>query len=167
MKHYQSLNFLMIFLTISVTSCAFSHVSRPNIDKYHNKFSRDHEIRSSPDKMKNDIREILMSMGYDIMTISDNLGLIRSKIRMVTVPEVCDCGTWNTGLVRGQAESTVVVRILPYTETVTKIEIDHECIMNFTGNNLLGATTRRETYQCASTGVIENKFWELLNQLQS
>lgn len=49
----------------------------------------------------------------------------------------------------------------------TRVALEHVCGTTFRGQNLYGATTRQETYQCASRGNIEREFWDKFERIMA
>jgi hypothetical protein len=112
-------------------------------------------------------KSALEGMGYEIANVNSDLGLIRTKVRPVLAPAVCDCGTWNAMKVSGSCDSVLVASAERTDDNGTALSIKHECATVFTGRNLYGGITRRETYFCASTGVVEHEFWLTLAKVMS
>jgi hypothetical protein len=104
-------------------------------------------------------------MGWEVLTVIPEIGFVRSNMRTVPVPDFCDCGTWNGREISGEAEATMVIDIKPTDSGEASFELVFQCILNFKGKNWYGATTRHETYACASNGGIENYFWALLRRI--
>lgn len=154
-----------LLLAVGVSGCAFSAVRRPEINRYFDQFSRTQTFSISVGDAVMASKSSAEAMGYEILTVNSDLGLVRTKVRPVTIPDVCDCGTWNRVAINGTAESTLVVNSRPEGDNRASVSIDVQCITNFSGQNLYGATTRRETYPCASRGVIENEFWSTLGRV--
>lgn len=156
-----------VFLLSAVTfyACAFSPVRRPEVKPHVSRAPEGMALDLSVGDAVEASKEALEAMGYEILTANPALGLVRTKVRSIPVPEKCDCGTWNASPVKGTAESTVIVNTQSEGEDKVSISISMECITNFTGQNLYGATTRRETYPCASRGIIEQEFWPTLQRI--
>ena len=146
---------------IVLSGCAFSAVRRVNFDQYGNSYRTTKHIELEPTEALDEARSALDGIGWEIASTNADLGIIHSKPRPVTLPDVCDCGTWNGDPVHGTGDFAFVVSVTP-DGTGAKVTVDGQCMTNFTGQNLYGATTRRETYRCASRGKPENDFWTTL-----
>jgi hypothetical protein len=148
----------------SSVSCAFSPVVRVNFDRYYNQFPREKTIASSAAETAEAAQSALQAMGYDIQAFTPELGTILTKVHSVPIPALCDCGTWNTGEVGGSADSQIKITLTSQGSD-TAVAIEHGCGTTFRGQNLYGATTRQETYRCASRGNIEREFWDKLERI--
>lgn len=156
-----------MLLTVALTGCAFSPVNRPNVDRYLHQFLQSQVFATTIQGGAEASKSALEVMGYETLTVNIDIGLVRTKVRQVTLPDVCDCGTWNGGTIHGTADSTVIVNVESKTDKEVSVQVSTQCITNFTGHNLYGVTTRQETYQCASRGVVENAFWSALRRVLS
>ena len=119
----------------------------------------------SPEAATDAAKGALQGMGYEIQSVTEELGQLRTKVRAVATPKTCDCGTWNGSEVSGNAESSFVVTTAAQGTEKVILRIEHTCATTFTGRNLYGGTTRQETYQCASRGIVERQFWDTLRKV--
>ena len=156
--------FLAITLLVVLSSCAFAPVSRPDLSKYHGQYPLLETFPISVEEGTKAAKNTLKVMGLEVQTAIPRIGLVRSKKTIIPVPDFCDCGTWNGKEISGDAEAILVVDVQPAGSGETTFELVFECILNFKGKNWYGATTRRETYACASKGYIENYFWTILGR---
>jgi hypothetical protein len=155
----------LMALIVLASGCAFSAVRRPDPDLYSSGFSREQRISISSAGALAAAKSTLEAMGYEIQSVTPELGQIRTKAVQVAIPQLCDCGTWNRDSVRGTADSILTVRVTAGGTGNSTVTIEHVCGTNFSGQNLYGATTRRETYQCASRGMVEKNFWSTFDQI--
>lgn len=144
--------------------CAFSSVDRTSVDKYRSTFSTSESLKANPGLATDASKSALEAIGYEVQSVTPELGLLRTRAREVSVPTTCDCGSWNGRDVSGVANSFLVVRVQPEGADKTSLRVEHSCAVNFTGRNLFGGVTRQETYECASRGVVERQFWDALRQ---
>jgi len=145
----------------TVSACAFSPVKRPTdlgpvTDTY--------TYGASPEEALRAARSALEGAGYEVEVENKDLRLVRSRPRGVPTPAICDCGTWNGAKVAGTAFSQFSLTVNP-EEAGSSIAIEHRCGTNFTGQNLYGATTRAESYECASKGAPERQVMTYLEKL--
>lgn len=149
---------LMLCCVLSLTGCAFSSVDRPNVEKFKPKIT----TASFPNLQKSDAMEIagvaLRSIGYEVGSATPELSEVKSVSKPAMVPQICDCGSWNGNQISGTADSMIAVTVENPGTALATLKINFVCATSFKGQNLFGATTRAETYQCASTGAIENQF---------
>lgn len=155
----------LLVLVVIAPGCAFSAVNRPPVNRYHSQFTREMVFALPRSTTLEVATRTLEAMGYELQAVTNELGQIRTKVRAVATPQVCDCGTWNLSPVSGSAESLLLVRITDASEGQAKVALEHMCATTFTGQNLYGATTRREVYQCASRDVVEKEFWSTMEQI--
>jgi hypothetical protein len=150
-----------------LTGCAFSPVDRPSIEKYKPKVI----VAAFPRMLKSDGMDIsaaaLRSVGYEVGASTPELGEVKSTARNVMVPQLCDCGSWNGTQITGTAESMISITVEDHGTESAVLKINHVCATNFKGQNLFGATTRNETYQCASTGSMENQLLDNFRKIKS
>lgn len=156
---------VMLLIFALAVSCAFSAVKRTPVDRYHGAFSREQAFSVEPAAALDIAKSSLESMGYEIQSVTPELGQLRTKALAVAIPNLCDCGTWNLDPVRGTADSFFTVKASQAASGSSMVTIEHVCGTNFAGQNLYGATTRREAYQCASRGIIENDFWVTFDKI--
>lgn len=150
-----------------LAGCAFSSVDRPNVEKYKPLVA----AYSFPNLQKNDALDIaaaaLRSIGFEVGATTPELGEVKSLARPAMVPLACDCGSWNGTQINGTADSMFSVAVANAGTENTTIRTHYACATNFKGQNLWGATTRNETYQCASTGVIERQFIDNFSRIKT
>ena len=144
----------------ALTGCAFSAVTRVNPTQYSAQIKKEASYTASVEQATEAAKNAIEAMGWTIQTTNPAMGVVRSLVRPVTVPEVCDCGTWNGKAVAGTADSVIVVNVDTSAEGLSEVKVGVECMVNFRGTNLYGVTTRQEAYACASRGQVENTFWE-------
>ena len=154
-------------ITLILSGCAFASVNRPSIDLYNQNIVPKETIALNSSATLDIAKDALEGMGYEIQTINKDLRLVRTKPLSVIVPNVCDCGTWNGNTISGTANSMIIVKVVAASAESSTLTIEHECFVNFAGHNLYGITTRSESYQCASRGIIEKEFWYTLNRILS
>lgn len=152
-------------IALIFSACEFRHVSQPDVDKYYNNFVRKKTVALNSSAALEVAKNALEGMGYEIQSINKEIGIVRSKPRQEVVPNVCDCGTWNLDPVHGTADSTVIINVEAVSAERSTLTIEHECFVIFSGRTRYGVTTHRESYFCASRGVIENEFWSILNRI--
>lgn len=158
--------FFALSTLIAVSGCAFSAVKRPNPGQYQSRFPLSQTISVLIPEAAEASKSSIEAMGWETLTVNAAIGIVRSKARPVVIPALCDCGTWNGSVVSGTADATLVVNLESGSaEGTTLVRLSVECVTNFAGQNLYGATTRRETYGCASKGGIENEFWATLKRV--
>ena len=145
--------------------CAFSAVNRPDIGKHLSQLPREETFDLRANAALDAARSAAEAVGYEIQAVTEELGQVRTETRSVAVPQLCDCGTWNMSPVTGTGESVLVIRVTEEGDDQSKISLEHTCSTQFAGQNLYGATTRRESYQCASKGTIEADFWSALREI--
>ena len=151
-------------LCMVLGACAFSPVHRPNINTYGSDFTGK-SFNVSSEAATSAARSALEAMGYEIQSVTPELGMIRTKDRLVIIPEICDCGTWNGRVISGTASSSIKLKIEARGPNEVSIQLEHICATTFTGRNLYYMPTRRETYQCASNNQTEGQFWKTLQQI--
>jgi hypothetical protein len=156
---------MLILYVMIISGCAFSSVDRPNVNQFHNQFQQSKRLEVGKQDAIEMTKIALLSMGYEIHMADQYLGLVRTKTRNVPVPEIGDCGTWNSNIIQGAADSVLIVNIAAPSLTESDVSLDHQINTNFTGRNLYGAPTRIESYPCASKGVIENQFWTAIQKI--
>lgn len=126
------------------TGCAFWPVDRPVAAK-HTPQAKVWQVKSKDVPAVLDAAKTAFeSAGYATASITPELGELKSKPRALSVPEFCDCGTWNGSVVGGMAQSELVAtyRIQPNEEGT--LQVNHLCATAFRGRNLYGMVTRRE-----------------------
>lgn len=143
-----------------LAGCAFSSVTRVSPAQYAAQIKREASYSASVEQATEAAKNAIEAMGWAIQTSNPAMGVARSLVRPVTVPEVCDCGTWNGKAVAGTADSVVIVNVETAEDGLSRVKLGVECMVNFRGTNLYGVTTRQEAYACASRGSIESTFWE-------
>ena len=152
-------------LLVAALGCAFSPVNKPNPALYQSAFAREQVVRGTSSDVLDAVRSALEAMGYEIQSITPELGQVLTKSQQVAIPQLCDCGTWNLDPVRGTADSLFKVTVASHVSDSATVAIEHLCGTQFAGQNLYGATTRREAYQCASRGIVEANFWSTLDKI--
>ena len=154
-------------ILLSLASCAFAPVSRPNKEKIEGNILRQISCESDPATALPIASEALRSMGYEILWENKELFSILTKDKVVDTTNICDCGKWNFSKVNGTAITTIEIQIEPNKKGGSIINITPKFKTTFTGRNLFGLTTRTETYECASTGKLETEFWQMFSKLAS
>jgi len=148
-----------------VSGCAFSSVDRVDINAYTAGITTSQSFNISPDDATNTTKSTLEAIGYEIQSVTPELGLVRTRGRPVLVPDVCDCGKWNGRTIAGTGMSVIKFTTEPSGAEETSFRLEHSRTTKFTGKNFFGDTTREETYQCASRGIAEAQFWETLRRI--
>lgn len=156
---------LTLLVSTLAVGCAFSAVKRTPIDRYSRTISREQTVSVAPSSALDIAKSSLEAMGYEVQSVTPELGQVRTKALAVAIPDVCDCGTWNLDPVRGTADSFFTINVSEAVSGGATVVIEHVCGTNFAGQNLYGATTRRESYQCASRGIIEKNFWATFEKI--
>jgi hypothetical protein len=157
-------NVVALAVLLQLTGCAFAGVSRPNPALYASSIPRESFFKASEAQVLDAAKSALEAMGYTIQTVNNDVGLVRTNPTAILIPANCDCGTWNLSPVSGTADSVLEVRTkVSASGLVTTAQLEHLCGAHFRGQNLYGATTRDETYRCASKGFAEKKFFETLS----
>lgn len=146
-----------------LSSCAFSPVTKP-IDetKEATKITRQYSI--SPEEAFSVSRKSLKLVGYkESMALAEE-GVIKTEPSLGKVTDQYDCGTWNGRVITGSCDSTALVNI---SESVngSNISMETTCVTSFTGKNLWGMTTRKETFDCKSNGKLEELFFRNVDTL--
>lgn len=157
---------LTLLISTLAVGCAFSAVKRTPVDRYSSAVSREQTVSAAPAAALDVAKSSLEAMGYEIQSVTPELGQVRTKPLAVAIPDLCDCGTWNLDPVRGTADSFFTVKVSDAVSGGSTVLIEHVCGTTFSGQNLYGATTRRESYQCASRGAIEKNFWSTFEKIQ-
>ena len=155
----------LLAVVVCLSGCAFSAVKRPNVGQYLGQFPQSESFPFTVEEGLAASKSSIEAMGWETLAVNLAIGLVRSKPRPVTTPNICDCGTWNGATISGTADATLVVNLEPGGPGRTAVRVSVECVTNFAGQNLYGATTRRETYACASRGAVENEFWATLKRV--
>jgi hypothetical protein len=158
-------NALIVLLACCLSACAFAAVKKPNVDRYFSQFPQSQVVSLEPAAAIDASKSALEGMGYEIQAVNSDLKMVRTKARPALIPGVCDCGTWNGRQINGTGESSLMVTAERREENASLVSIRHECFTQFAGQNLYGATTRRDTYQCASNGFAEKEFWASLTKV--
>jgi hypothetical protein len=151
---------------VMLGGCAFAGVDRPPVEKNVPQTVINEFPRISTGEAMDIARSALQSAGFEVIAYTPELGEVRTKARQVPTPGACDCGTWNGSVIQGTALATYLITVdtpPPGDKALVKAKLT--CGTTFTGRNLYGATTKVETYQCASTGQIEQQFWEKFRQI--
>jgi hypothetical protein len=164
MSHLTRIAYFALFV-LCVTGCAFSPVERPDLTKFSADIQHERSLTVAPSSAIAIAKSAAEAMGYEIQSVTPELGQVRTKVKAVNVPDVCDCGTWNYDDIRGTADSSLVVRVTAAGSQST-VTLEHTCSTKFTGQNLNGATTRVEAYQCASKGIVEKEFWSTVEKIE-
>ncbi|WP_124514896.1 hypothetical protein [Acidovorax sp. FJL06] len=147
---------LSLCMTVLVTGCAFSPVDKPVAAKH---VSQDKlwQVKSKDTVAVLDATKVaLESAGYETASTTPELGELKTKPKQLPIPEHCDCGTWNSGVVQGSAQSVLVATFKTQPNDEGALKISHGCATTFMGRNLYGAVTTQETYVCASRGQTES-----------
>ena len=156
-----------LVLTSFLSGCAFSPVTRPNPAQYLGQFRQQDTFSDTVENGTDAAKATIEALGWEILTTNPDLGLARSKTRKVIIPDVCDCGSWNGGTIAGTADGVLVVNLESKGQNESTVKVSLECVTNFTGRNLHGATTRQETYACASRGIVEGQFLDTFSRVLS
>jgi hypothetical protein len=153
-------------IAVGMAGCAFAPVTRVPANRYYARFQHSQVVELGREDAMNAARSSLEAIGFEMQSVTPELGIIRTRPRVVMIPEVCDCGSWNGDTVHGTALSSMVITVkdAPAGPRASLIEIDHSCVFQFTGHNLYGGVTREETYACASRGGLESEFWQTLKR---
>lgn len=154
----------LVFFSL-ISSCAFAPVNRPDKNKYNEKFLQTKTYNISLEEALKASNDSLEALGFEIQASNISLGLVRTKTLLVNIPKVCDCGTWNGKAINGNADFNFIITLTSNLNNQTSIDIETTCSTTFSGQNLYGATTRRETYDCASCGIYEEEFWATFEKL--
>jgi hypothetical protein len=139
-----------------LAGCAFSPVDRPSIEG--SAISKTEPFASTEDAAIAASKISLKAMGYEVSSFTPEMGQMRTNNYSVAIAENCNCGEWNSRPIAGNAQSSLQIRVDPKGSGSVLLQVTHVCTINFVGRNLWGMPTRRETYQCASTGRIESEF---------
>ncbi|HEX4496526.1 MAG TPA: hypothetical protein VIE43_12715 [Thermoanaerobaculia bacterium] len=151
-----------------IGACAFSSVNRVNFDRYSNQYQMEGTANLPVPAATDAAKSTLEAMGYDIQSVTPELGTILTKNVAVLTPATCDCGSWNGSPVSGTATSAFKVTVAPGPDAATsRVAIEHLCMTTFNGHNLYGATTRHEVYRCASRGGPERDFWDKFQRIMA
>src|SRR5438067_121381 len=121
-----------------LAGCAFSSVDRANPDKYQSAISSSEPLTTNPTAAMDASKSALEAIGYEVLSVSPELGSVRTKVRAVRVPDNCHCGTWNGNVVSGNANSTIILKAVAQSTGGALIGIGHSCNVNFSGRNLFG-----------------------------
>ena len=149
---------IVIGLLVSLSSCAFSAVKRPDLTSTNKPVVGSYNLsRAQATENANSTFTIL---GYKPVTDSD--GSIVTNLVPTPIPANCDCGKWNGSIVSGLANTQF--RVSFSGENTVKMALKLSCVTTFTATNLYGMPTRREEYECASKGVIEQQFLDKFNE---
>lgn len=142
-------------IALLISGCAFSPVDRPIAAKHASPEKVWQVQNKNTSSVLDAVRAALESAGYEAASVTPELGELKTKVREVAIPEFCDCGTWNGGVIQGTAQSVLIAtfKLQPNEEGVLKI--GHRCATTFMGRNMYGAVTTQETYACASRGQTE------------
>jgi hypothetical protein len=146
---------------LALCGCAFSPVNRPALDKHAASITPAKSFPITAEAALRAAEVSIIDIGYTVDVVTPEVGGLRSKVLSVTIPGPCDCGTWNGNEITGAAASMLQVRAI-HDGQETSVQLTHTCVVEFTGKNIYQMPTRRETYPCASTGVVERKFWDLM-----
>jgi hypothetical protein len=146
----KSIFIIASLVSISVSGCAFSPVTRPDINANASSITTSQSLKISSDKAMNAAKSTLEALGYEIQSMTPELGQVRTKGRPILIPENCDCGKWNGTDVSGTGTDAIKVTTEALGPDETSFRIADVCGVVFTGRNLHGGITRQETYQCAS-----------------
>jgi len=149
---------IVLALVVSLSSCAFSAVKRPDLANTKSPLVSSYNLSTS--EATNNASNTLTIMGYT--PIKDSDGSIVTNLVPTPIPANCDCGTWNGTVVTGTADSQF--RVSFSGGSATKMNLRFSCIATFTATNIYGVPTRSEKYECASKGVLEQKFLDKFNE---
>jgi hypothetical protein len=155
---------LKLGMPLLLAGCAFSSVERPNLDKYQSLVRTSESFKISEAGATRAAEISLKALGYDVDTSIPELGLLKTKPRQVIASDVCDCGKWNGREISGTASSLLQIQFDREAPDAVTVKIKHVCATEFTGRNLFGIPTHHETYQCASRGIVESKYWDLMRR---
>ena len=159
---------MLAALSVAILSgCAFSSVDKVAPEKHTSQTVTKEYAKLTRESGMDIARSALQSTGYEIVSYLPELGEVRTKVRAIASPAMCDCGTWNGNVVTGTANSTFFINVDSLLSDKTAVKANFQCGITFTGRNLYGGVTRVETLQCASTGKLEEQFWEKFRQIES
>jgi hypothetical protein len=153
----------ILLLWAVLSGCAFSPVSKPDPGRYLATVPRAATFEATEAQVIDACKSALEAIGYSVQTANADVGLVRTQVAPILVPQNCDCGSWNLAPVTGTADSVLEVRVKSLAGGLTGVEVEHLCGTRFAGQNLYGATTVQEVYRCASKGFAEKKFLETLS----
>lgn len=154
-------------IAIIISGCAFAPVDTPPIDKYSPKKSMLYINGATVEQGMDVARSALQSSGYEIHSFTPELGEVRTKNRLIQVPELCDCGTWNSSVVQGSADSNIVIIVKNDGDNRISLSAEHQCTNTFYGRNLYNQITVQQPLKCASRGTIEREFFEKIDAIAS
>jgi hypothetical protein len=150
--------FIIMGIIVSLSSCAFSAVKRPDLTNTNKPLVSSYNI--SKDQATKNANTTLTILGYT--PVADSDGSVVTNQVAIPVPANCDCGTWNGNVVTGTAASQFKVAFSG--DARVKMDLKFSCEVTFTATNLYGVPTRSEMYQCASKGIMEQKFLSKFNE---
>lgn len=156
---------LTICCVALLTGCAFSPVEQVPVAKYTPTDSVNEFVKLSKDNAMDIARSAVQSSGYEVISFVSELGEIRTKSKQVPIPATCDCGTWNGNVITGSAESVFIITVKNQGNEKVSVKAGFGCATTFVGKNLYGATTKVESYACASRGTAESQFWEKFREI--
>jgi hypothetical protein len=157
--------FVFLLFSAALAGCAFSPVERPVATKYVDSQITHNFSGVTKDAAMDMARSALQSSGYEVISYVPELGEVITKSRLVNIPDICDCGTWNGSVVSGNADSMFIINAKDQVDGKVSVKSGFACSTTFSGKNIYGAVTRVETYICASRGVAENRFWEKFREI--
>src|SRR4030042_4385734 len=97
--------FIFLFsLPLVLFGCAFAPVNHPDINKYSFNFLSYKKVNLPLEDALNISKSALEAMGYEIQSITPDVGVIRTKSRTLLIADYCDCGTWNLFPVSGSCD---------------------------------------------------------------
>ena len=105
------------------------------------------------------------NIGYSVEHTYSYVGVVEAVPQPVNTQGLCDCGQWNGVPIQGMASSRFLININKISKDKTQVAMVLQFGTHFKARNRMGMVTREETYLCASTGELENRYFAALDQL--
>ena len=145
-------------LCVMLGGCAFAKVQQPDQGLY--RVRKERSFEATPSQMVQAMKRAYEKAKYSVDESGQDPSMVISKNRDIPIIQGCDCGSWNGAKVYGTANSRLVASLGLEADTNSiRVTLDHQCTTNFTGTNIYGAVTRRESYRCATTNKVESDIW--------
>lgn len=157
--------FIALTAVLAMSGCAFSPVNVPAPDKYTSLAAKVELKNADTVQSVEIVKSALTSFGYEIASVIPELGEIKTKLLPVSIPERCDCGTWNGSIVSGTAQSRMEVIVSKNQPGGANAAIKHFCSVLFLGRNLYGMVTTQQNLECASRGTIEKEVLDKIDRI--